>query len=85
MDRKSGVLMHISSLPGEFSCGSFGEDAKKFIDYIKECGFSYWQVLPFCPADDYNSPYSSYSTFAGNPFFVDIPTLYKKGLITENE
>lgn len=85
MDRKSGVLMHISSLPGKFSCGSFGEAAKKFADLLQECGFSYWQVLPFCPADDYNSPYSSYSTFAGNPFFVDIPTLYKKGLITEDE
>ncbi len=85
MKRKSGVLMHISSLWGDFSCGSFGESAKEFIDFLKSAGFSYWQVLPFCPADDYNSPYSSYSTFAGNPFFVDIPTLYKKGLLTEKE
>lgn len=85
MERKSGVLMHISSLWGDYSCGSFGESAKEFIDFLKECKFTYWQVLPFCPADDYNSPYSSYSTFAGNPFFIDIPALLKEGLITEEE
>ena len=85
MERRSGVLMHISSLWGGYSCGSFGEAAKEFIDFLKEGKFSYWQVLPFCPVDNYNSPYSSYSTFAGNPFFIDIPTLYKKGLITEVE
>lgn len=85
MDRKSGVLMHISSLRGDFSCGSFGAAAKEFTDFLSDAGFSYWQVLPFCPTDDYNSPYSSYSTFAGNPFFTDIPTLYKKGLLTCEE
>ncbi len=85
MKRKSGVLMHISSLPGKFSCGSFGESAKKFIDFLEECGFSYWQVLPFCPVDEYNSPYKSYSTFAGNPYFVDLEILHKKGLITQEE
>ncbi len=85
MKRKSGVLMHISSLPGKFSCGSFGESAKEFIDFLKECGFSYWQVLPFCPVDEYNSPYKSYSTFAGNPYFVDLEILHKKGLVTAEE
>ncbi len=85
MKRKSGVLMHISSLPGKYSCGSFGESAKKFIDFLKECGFSYWQVLPFCPVDEYNSPYKSYSTFAGNPYFVDLEVLFNKGLLTREE
>ena len=85
MKRKSGVLMHVSSLPGKYSCGSFGNGAKKFIDFLRECGFSYWQVLPFCPVDEYNSPYKSYSTFAGNPFFVDVEVLYEKGLITAEE
>lgn len=85
MERKSGVLMHISTLWGDYSCGSFGSSAKEFIDFLTDCGFSYWQVLPFCPADDYNSPYKSYSTFSGNPFFVDLEDLYSDGLITEEE
>ena len=77
--------MHISSLPGEYSIGSFGKEAIKFIDFLTECGFSYWQTLPFCMPDDCNSPYKSYSSFGGNPFFIDLPTLYEKGLITKDE
>jgi len=83
--RNSGVLMHISSLPGKYSCGSFGKSAKDFIDFLEDCGFSYWQVLPFCPVDEYNSPYKSYSTFAGNPYFVDLDILAEKGLLTAEE
>jgi len=85
LKRKSGVLMHISSLWGEFSCGGFGKAAREFVDFLAECGFSYWQVLPFCPVDDFNSPYKSYSTFAGNPYFIDLETLFEKGLITKEE
>lgn len=85
MERKSGVLMHISSLYGEYSIGSFGRESREFIDFLSECKFSYWQVLPFCMADDCNSPYQSYSTFAGNPYFVDLDILKNKGLITEDE
>ncbi|MBR4890565.1 MAG: 4-alpha-glucanotransferase [Clostridia bacterium] len=85
MDRKSGVLMHISSLYGKFSIGSFGKSAKEFVDFLAECKFTYWQVLPFCMADDCNSPYQSYSTFAGNPYFVDLEILKDKGLLTEEE
>lgn len=77
--------MHISSLPGDYSCGSFGKSAKIFIDFLADCGFSYWQVLPFCPVDEYNSPYKSYSTFAGNPYFIDLEILFDKGLITRAE
>ena len=85
MKRSSGVLMHISSLPGEYSIGSFGAEAKKFADLLADCGFTYWQVLPFCMADDCNSPYKSYSAFGGNPFFIDLPTLCLKGLLTYEE
>ncbi len=85
MERKSGVLMHISSLFGEYSIGSFGRAAKEFIDFLAECRFSYWQVLPFCMADDCNSPYQSYSTFAGNPYFVDLEAFFEEGLITAEE
>ena len=85
MDRKSGVLMHISSLWGEYSCGSFGKAAVEFVDFLSDCGFTYWQVLPFCPADDYNSPYKSYSTFAGNPYFIDLEQLFDEGLILSEE
>lgn len=85
MQRKSGVLMHISSLWGDYSVGGFGESAKYFVDLLADCGFSYWQVLPFCMADEYNSPYKSYSSFSGNPYFVDLETLCRRGLITEEE
>ncbi len=83
--RKSGVLLHISSLWGDYSSGSFGKEAREFVDFLKDSGFKYWQVLPFCPVDDFNSPYKSYSTFSGNLYFVDIETLFQKGLITKEE
>ncbi len=85
MDRKSGVLLHVSSLWGDYSCGSFGAEAKQFVDFLSQCGFSYWQVLPFGLIDECNSPYKSYSTFGGNPYFVDLKALYDKGLITQSE
>lgn len=83
--RASGVLMHVSSLPGDYSIGSFGYEARKFVDLLRECGFSYWQVLPFCMPDDCNSPYKSYSSFGGNPFFIDLKILNEKGLLTADE
>lgn len=85
MERKSGVLMHVSTLFGDYSVGSFGEEAKYFVDFLADCGFSYWQVLPFCMTDEYNSPYKSFSTFGGNPYFVDLNKLYEKGIITKEE
>lgn len=85
MKRSSGVLMHISSLWGDYSVGSFGDEARQWIDFLTDCGFSYWQVLPFCLPDECNSPYKSYSAFSGNPFFIDLPTLNKQGLITDKE
>jgi len=85
MDRKSGVLMHITSLYGDYGVGSFGKEAKEFVDFLKTAGFTYWQVLPFCMTDEYNSPYKSYSAFGGNPYFIDLPTLFEEELITEKE
>ncbi len=85
MNRASGVLMHISSLYGDFSVGSFGRAAQHFIDFLADCGFSYWQVLPFNMADDCNSPYKSFGAFSGNPYFVDVEMLHVKGLISVTE
>lgn len=85
MKRASGVLMHVSTLWGEYSEGAFGKEAKEWIDYLADCGFSAWQVLPFCLPDECNSPYKSYSAFSGNPFFIDLNTLYAKGLLTKEE
>ncbi len=85
MQRKSGVLMHVSSLWGEYSVGSFGKAARQFIDILKEGGFSVWQVLPFCLADECNSPYKSHSAFSIDPKFIDLDILFEKGLITSSE
>ncbi len=85
MKRGSGILMHVSSLWGDYSHGSFGQSAKEWIDFLFECGFSYWQVLPFCLPDDFHSPYRSYSAFSVNPYFIDLPTLCEDGYITKEE
>ncbi len=85
MKRKSGVLLHVSSLWGEYGCGSFGATAREFIDFLSDAGFSLWQVLPFGVVDEYGSPYKSHSSFGGNPFFIDLEILHKKGLITAEE
>lgn len=84
MKRQSGVLMHISSLFGDYSIGSFGESAFEFIDYISSLGFSAWQVLPFTVTDEFNSPYKSYSAFGGNPYFIDLGELFNQGLISRS-
>ena len=77
--------MHISSLYGDYSIGSFGKNALDFIDFIKDKGFSVWQVLPFTVTDSFNSPYKSVSAFGGNPYFVDLEKLCKEGLLTDSE
>ena len=59
MKRASGVLMHISSLPGNYGCGILGKSACDFVDLLKDCGFSYWQMLPVGICDECNSPYKS--------------------------
>lgn len=85
MKRKSGVLMHVSSLWGEYSEGAFGDCAREFIDMLSDCGFTYWQTLPFCLPDEANSPYKSFGAFSLNPYFIDLPLLCKVGLITKDE
>lgn len=85
MKRSSGILLHISSLPGKYGIGSFGKEALKFSKFLKEMGFTWWQTLPFGTTDDCNSPYKSFSAFAGNPLFIDLHTLAEKGFLTENE
>ena len=85
MARESGILFHITSLPGAYGCGSFGKEAKAFVDFLKAAGFGYWQVLPFCPPDPHGSPYKSVSAFAGNPYLIDLEALYEEGLLTTEE
>lgn len=85
VERSGGVLMHISSLYGDYGCGTFGKSAYEFVDFLKESGFTYWQVLPFGLTDAYHSPYMSVSSFGGNPLFVDPGILFEKGLVTREE
>ena len=85
MKRKSGVLMHPSSLYGGYSIGSFGREAKEFVDFLSDSGFGVWQTLPFCMTDEFNSPYKSPASFSYNPYFIDLPTLFEKGYITREE
>ena len=75
MERASGVLLHISSLPGEYGIGSLGENARNFVDFLKKAGFTYWQILPLNEPDECNSPYKSASAFAGNPALIDLAEL----------
>lgn len=85
MTRASGVLMHISSLPGEFGCGSFGKEAIQFVDFLKEIGFTYWQVLPLNPTSFGDSPYQSPASMAGSPYFIDLVELLEEGLLEVDE
>ena len=83
--RTSGILMPISSLPSPYGIGTMGDEAKKFIKFLKKAGQTYWQILPVCPTSYGDSPYQSFSSFAGNPYFIDLDYLLKDGLITEKE
>ncbi|PKM48363.1 MAG: 4-alpha-glucanotransferase, partial [Firmicutes bacterium HGW-Firmicutes-6] len=83
--RSSGVLMHVSSLPGDYGIGTLGKEAHSFIDLLQSMGCSYWQILPIGPVDSYFSPYKSTSAFAGNPLLIDLELLYQWGLLTADE
>lgn len=83
--RKSGILMHITSLPGPYGIGSMGKCAYEFVDFLREAGQSYWQVLPLCPTGFGDSPYQSFSTFAGNPYLIDLDKLISEGLLKQDE
>lgn len=85
MERKAGVLMHISSLPNKRGIGSLGRAAYEFVDFMAEAKLSLWQVLPLCPTSYGDSPYQSPSAIAGNPYFIDIDTLIDEGLLKPDE
>lgn len=81
MERGSGIIMHITSLPNKYGIGSFGEEAFKFVDFLKNAGQKYWQVLPLGPTGYGDSPYQCFSAFAGNPYFIGLDLLVKDGLL----
>lgn len=81
MERGSGIIMHITSLPNKYGIGSFGEEAFKFVDFLKNAGQRYWQVLPLGPTGYGDSPYQCFSAFAGNPYFIGLDLLVKDGLL----
>ena len=83
--RKSGILMPISSLPSRYGIGSFGASAYDFVDFLSEVGAKCWQVLPLNPTSYGDSPYQSPASVAGNPYFIDLDILMKKGLLTKAE
>lgn len=85
MKRASGVLLHASSLWGDYSIGSFGKAARQWIDFLADCGFTYWQTLPFCLPDECKSPYKSFSAFSVNPYFIDLEILHSQNLIGDEE
>ena len=72
LERGAGILMPISALPGPYGIGTLGKSAYDFADFAAESGFRYWQVLPVGPTSFGDSPYQSFSAFAGNPYYIDL-------------
>lgn len=83
--RKSGILLHPSSLPGPGGIGSFGEEARRFVDFLHKSGQSLWQILPLGPTAYGNSPYSCYSAFAGNPLLISLEAVQDEGDLLPQE
>ena len=77
--------MHISSLPSEYGIGTMGREARKFVDFLVKAGQTYWQILPVCPTSYGDSPYQSFSSFAGNPYFIDLTMLCREKLLKKEE
>lgn len=84
MKRGAGVLLPVSSLPSPYGIGTFGKDAFDFVDFLKSAGQKYWQVLPLSPTSFGDSPYQSFSAFAGNPYFIDPDKLINEGLLEKS-
>lgn len=84
-ERQSGVLMHISSLPGKYGIGSFGKSAYDFVDFLVRSKQTYWQILPLGTTSYGDSPYQSFSAFAGNTHFLDLDLFVQEGLLNEEE
>ena len=85
MERKAGVLMHISSLPSNYGIGNLGAEAYHFVDFLVNAKQRVWEILPIGPTLFGDSPYQSFSTFAGNPYFIDLDALIQEGLLTYEE
>ena len=85
MDRASGILLPVTSLPSRYGIGCFSREAYEFVDWLKKAGQSYWQILPLSPTSYGDSPYQSFSSFAGNPYLIDLEELVREGVLTEEE
>lgn len=85
IERGSGILMHISSLPGKYGIGTFGKSAYEFCDFLEKAGQKYWQILPLGQTSYGDSPYQSFSAFAGNPYFIDLDILNEKNLLDKDD
>ena len=85
MNRAAGILLSISSLPSKYGIGCFSKSAYDFVDWLKEAGQTYWQILPLGPTSYGDSPYQSFSTFAGNPYFISLEALIEEDVLTAEE
>jgi 4-alpha-glucanotransferase len=85
LPRAFGVLLHPTSLPGPWVCGVLGKDAKNFLNWLSAAGARFWQVLPLGPTGFGDSPYQSFSAFAGNPYLIDPEDLFQRGWIAEEK
>ncbi len=85
LERGAGILLPIGSLPSRYGIGSLGAEARRFVDFLCDAGQTYWQVLPVGPTGYGDSPYQSFSAFAGNPYFIDLEQLAAQGLLTAAE
>ena len=83
--RKAGILMPITSLPSPYGIGTMGEAAREFVRFLHKAGQSYWQILPICPTSYGDSPYQSFSSYAGNPYMIDLDELSEAGLLEKDE
>ena len=83
--RASGILLPVSSLPGKYGIGCFSKEAYDFVDVLEKANQKYWQILPIGPTSYGDSPYQSFSTFAGNPYFISLEKLIEEELLTEEE
>ena len=85
MQRSAGILLPVSSLPSPYGIGCFSQEAYDFVDWLKEAGQTYWQILPLGVTSYGDSPYQSFSAFAGNPYFISLDALVEEGVLTAAE
>ena len=85
MERGSGIVMHIASLPGKYGIGTFGKEAYDFAKFLKKSGQKFWQILPLGQTSYGDSPYQAFSAFAGNPYFIDFDILKNDKLLKKND